>query len=107
MLRAVQKRHGTPLVRATLAGMSLEALSPDEVLALRFDDESAAEELAAWCGGKVERVATEAGTVVTTIWVPTVKGPRPALLGTWIVKAADGGVRVMDAEDFAARHAPG
>jgi len=87
--------------------MSLDALSPDEVLALRFDEKAVAEELADWCAGSIERVATESGTIVTTIWVPTVKGPRPAMLGSWIVRAADGSVTVMDAEDFAARHAPG
>jgi len=86
--------------------MSLDALSPDEVLALRFDESAVAEELAEWCAGSLERVTTESGTVVTTIWVPTAKGPRPALLGCWIVRAADGSVSVMDAEDFAARHAP-
>ena len=86
--------------------MSLEDMGSDEVLALRFDERCIAEELAEWCGGSVERVATEAGGVVTTIWAPTEKGPRPAVLGNWIVKAADGTVSVMTGEDFAARHAP-
>ena len=81
-------------------------MDSDEVLALRYDETSVAEELADWCGGSVERVATDAGGVVTTVWVPTEKGSRPAVLGSWIVKAADGTVTVMDPDDFAARHAP-
>jgi len=95
-----------PSGHVILGGMSLDALSPDEVLALRFDHESDAEELAEWCGGAVERVATQSGAVVTSVLVPTTKGPRPALLGNWIVRSADGSLRVMEAEDFAARHAP-
>ena len=91
---------------ASLPGMALDELGPDEVLALRYDESSVAEELAEWCDGTVERVATESGDVVVTIWVPTVKGSRPAVLGDWIVRTADGTAAVMDAEAFAARHAP-
>jgi len=84
----------------------LDDLAPDEVLALRFDDAAVADDLAQWCGGSVERVPAEDGTVVTTVWAPTTRGPRPAVLGDWVVRTAEGGVQVMDAIAFAARHAP-
>jgi hypothetical protein len=84
----------------------LDDLTPDEVLALRFDETAVADELALWCGGSVERTAAEDGSVVTTVWAPTSKGPRPAVLGDWIVRTPDGGVQVMDAIAFAARHDP-
>ncbi len=86
--------------------MPLDDLAPDEVLALRFDDAAVADDLAQWCGGSVERVPAEDGTVVTTVWAPTTRGPRPAVLGDWVVRTAEGGVQVMDAIAFAARHAP-
>lgn len=86
--------------------MPLDDLAPQEVLALRFDDAAVADDLATWCGGSVERVATEDGGVVTTVWAPTDKGPRPAVLGDWIVRTKDAGVQVMDATAFAARHTP-
>lgn len=87
--------------------MPLDDLTPDEVLALRFDEAAVADELAEWCGGSVERVPAEDGSVVTTVWAPTRRGPRPAVLGDWIVRSAEGDVQVMDATAFAARHAPG
>ena len=86
--------------------MPLDDLTPDEVLAQRLEDAAVADELAEWCGGSVERVATDDGTVVTTVWAPTNKGPRPAVLGDWIVRSAEGDVQVMDPTAFAARHAP-
>lgn len=86
--------------------MPLDDLTPDEVVALRFDETAIADEMAQWCGGSVERVTGEDGTVVTTIWAPTSRGPRPAVLGDWIVRGADGDVQVMDATAFAARHDP-
>ena len=81
-------------------------LAPDEVLARRFDGAAVADELAAWCGGSVDRVAVEDGTLVTTVWAPTSRGPRPAVLGDWVVRTPEGDVQVMDATAFAARHAP-
>ncbi len=79
---------------------------PDEVVALHFDTVEVADEIAAWCGGTVERVATDAGEVLTSIDVPTPRGPRTALLGDWIAMRVPGEFQVFPPEDFAARHAP-
>ena len=106
-MRAHTARGGDGGARtATIIRMSPDDLRPDEVLALRYDEAATADELAAWCGGSVERVALEDGSIVTTVWAPTDKGPRPAVLGDWVVRTAEGGVQVMDATAFAARHAP-
>lgn len=86
--------------------MSLDELAADEVFALRFDEVAVADEIAAWCGGKVERTGAAGGEVVTTVWVPTAKGPRPALLGDWVVRRAEDQHLVMDSTAFAACHAP-
>jgi len=86
--------------------VGIDDLAPDEVLALRFDEATVADELAAWCGGSVERAVTEAGEVVATVWVPTAKGPRPALLGDWVVRRAEDDHTVMDGDAFNASHAP-
>lgn len=86
--------------------MGLDGLAPDEVLALQFDEPSVADELAKWCGGKVERTLAADGTVATTVWVPTRKGPRPALLGDWVVRRGEDDHTVMDPVAFAATHQP-
>ncbi len=86
--------------------VSLDAPAPDEVLALRFDEPAVADELAAWCGGRVERARAEDGSVTATLWVPTLRGPRPAVLGDWVVRRGPDDHSVMDAADFAASHAP-
>ncbi len=86
--------------------MGLEDIAPDEVLALHFDEAALADEIARWCGGKVERTQGADGAVVTTVWVPTVKGPRPALLGDWVVRRGEEDHVVMDAVAFAATHRP-
>ena len=87
--------------------MGLDGLAPDEVLALHFDVAGVADEIAAWCGGKVERTQAADGTIAATVWVPTVKGPRPALLGDWVVRRGPDDHAVMDAVAFAATHQPG
>lgn len=86
--------------------MPIDALAPDEVLALRFDEPAVAEELAAWCGGQVERAVAEDGSVTATVWVPTAKGPRPAVLGDWVVRRSVEDHTVMDAAAFTAMHGP-
>lgn len=86
--------------------MPIDALEPDEVLALRFDEPAVADELAAWCGGQVERAQAADGTGTATVWVPTAKGPRPAVLGDWVVRRADGDHAVQDPVAFAAMHGP-
>ena len=86
--------------------MPIDALQPDEVLALRFDEEAVAPELAAWCGGRVELATDDAGAVTSTVWVPTAKGPRPAVLGDWVVRRAPDDHAVLDPTAFAATHGP-
>ena len=85
--------------------MSGQPWGDDEVLALRYDEPALAGELARWCGGHVER--TPAGDdVVTTLVVPTARGPRTARLGDWIAMHEPGDFHVFTPEDFAARHSP-
>lgn len=86
--------------------MPIDALEPDEVLALRFDEAAVADELAAWSGGHVERTVAADGTPVVTVWVPTPTGPRPAVLGDWIVRHAEEVHDVVAAKDFVAGHVP-
>ena len=86
--------------------MPIDALGPDEVLAMRYDVQSFADELAAWCGGQVERAVTEDGVVTATVWVPTGKGPRPAVLGDWVIRRGEEDHAVLDALAFAALHGP-
>lgn len=86
--------------------MPIDALEPDEVIALRYDEPTVADELAAWCGGQVERAVLADGTATATVWVPTVKGPRPAVLGDWVVRRAEEDHAVMDPAAFAAMHGP-
>jgi hypothetical protein len=83
-----------------------DALEPDEVLALRYDQQTVADELAAWCGGQVELAVTEDGVVTATVWVPTLKGPRPAMLGDWVVRRGPDDHAVLDDAAFAAMHGP-
>lgn len=82
--------------------MSLPADSDPVVTALCFDEAAIADELASWCGG--ELVAE--GDVAPTIWVRTARGPRPAGLGDWIVRRADGDFYPCTPAEFTARHEP-
>ncbi len=77
-----------------------------EVVALRFDEHAVAEDLAVWCGGRVTWAPGEDGRPVVTIWVPTHKGPRPALFGDWIVRRGDEDYQPYAPQDFAARFEP-
>ena len=86
--------------------MPIDDLAPDEVLALRFDEPAVADELAAWCGGQVERAVAEDGSETATVWVPTTKGPRPAVLGDWVVRRAEEDHAVLDTVAFTALHGP-
>ncbi len=74
----------------------------DLVTALRYDEAAVVDELAQWCAGEVE--SPETGAPV--IWVPTLKGPRPACLGDWIVRRGWGDYYPCSAADFAAKHEP-
>jgi hypothetical protein len=88
--------------------MPLDDLAPDEALALRFDEPAAAEDLAAWCGGHVERFrdADGQGDHRVVVWVPTDRGHRPAGLGSWIVRRGADRFEAVSATDFAARFQP-
>ena len=72
---------------------------PDTVMALRFDSDSEADDLALWCEGTVELL--DGGPPV--VWVPTPHGARPALLGDWIVRRGAGTFRPYAPGDFAAQ----
>lgn len=71
----------------------------DTVMALRYDADTVASDLARWCEGTVELVAGRPPIV----WVPTAYGPRPGLHGDWIVRLAPGDFRPFTPADFAAR----
>lgn len=73
-------------------------------MALRFDEASAADDLAAWCSGEVTHPVDEPEVLV--ILVPAPVGARPARLGDWIVREADGTHRVLPPAEFAARFEP-
>jgi len=79
--------------------MSIESMGANEVLALRFDEPSASHDLAHWCGGRVDD-----DSAAPVVWVPTSAGPKPAVLGDWIVRHEQQGFLVMSHEDFSARH---
>ena len=84
--------------------MPLDDLQPGEVMALRFDEPSAAEDLAAWCNGEVTHPVDEPDVLV--ILVPGVEAAHPARLDDWIVREADGTHRVFSPEEFRARFEP-
>ncbi len=87
--------------------MPIDGLEPDEVLALRFDEPTAAEDLAAWCGGRVERVIhLDDAQEGVLIWVPTTQGPRPATLGDWIVRRKPGDFAPVSETEFVAHFRP-
>lgn len=78
----------------------------DDVVAMRFDEEAVAADLARWCNGQVVLTEDIEGVTTTTIYVPTSKGPRPALLGDWIVRTPDGAFAPCSPATFAARFEP-
>ena len=77
---------------------------PAQVTALRFDEPSAAQDLARWCSGEVAVARDDPDDV--RVLVPDHNGPRPARLGDWIVLHPDGSFRPYSAEAFAARFEP-
>ena len=88
--------------------MTEPELAEADVVALRFDDLSIAEDLATWCAGEVAHRADAEGPdeELTVILVPTAKGPLPARVGDWIVRRDEGDYYPCDPETFAARHVP-
>lgn len=83
-----------------------ESAVSGDVVAMRFDEEAVAEDLARWCDGQVVLTQDVDGVVTTTIYVPTTKGPRPALFGDWIVMTPDGEFAPCSPAAFAARFEP-
>ena len=81
-----------------------EPLDDGVVTALRYDETCVAEDLATWCGGTLEHAPDD--STPPTIWVPTVKGPRPAGMGDWIVRRMSGDYYVSTPQEFAALHEP-
>lgn len=86
----------------------MDPVPPDAVVALHFDEPAVADELARWCSGQVEQVPDPdvPGVVHPTIWVPSVRGPRPAPLGYWIIRRGEDDFLPQSPEDFAATHEP-
>ena len=74
------------------------------VTALRYDEPAVADDLAKWCGGEVK--ASPRRGLAPTIWVPTQRGPKPAVLGDWIVRTLEGDFYPCDGADFAVQHLP-
>lgn len=81
-----------------LKSMSLEALDPDEVLALHYDGPSVAADLAHWCEGGL------VGDVL--VLVGRDGGTTTAHVGDWLVRHADNGYEVLSAAAFAQRYGP-
>ena len=73
-------------------------INPGTVLALRYDGDALASDLAHWCNGKVELFV--GGPAI--VWVPTMHGSRPALRGDWIVRRGADDFRPYTPRDFAA-----
>ena len=84
-------------LEGSLATMSLDKLDRDEVIALRFEDPSFADELASWCDG---------GVIGATITVPVGSGMPPAVVGDWVVRDAQGRFEVLLHETFVLRFGP-
>ena len=87
--------------------MSLEDPAPDEVVALRYDEVAAVDDLATWCHGRVEQLASFDGVErPPVLWVPTRREPKAAMLGDWVVREPDGSYQAYSPEGFAARFEP-
>lgn len=87
--------------------MPLDELEPDEVVALRYEDETSGPDLAAWCGGQVGVDLDPAdGREIPIVRVPTPTGVQRALIGDWIVRGSDGEFSALSNAEFAARHRP-
>jgi hypothetical protein len=82
--------------------MSITPQDPNEVLALHFDEQAVAADLALWCDGAVEE--SPDGSVA--ILVPGDRGPQRAQLGDWIVRKPAGDYYTCSPEAFAALHEP-
>lgn len=78
-------------------------MTRDEVLALRYDEPAAAVDLALWCEGHLEE-APDGGPPV--IWIPGKDGPEAAVVGTWVVRYADGQWAALSPRQFAATFEP-
>lgn len=82
--------------------MTLQSPADDEVVALRYDEPAAAEELARWCDGRLAPVPDGPPAIL----VPSQGQARPALLGDWIVRGGQGDWLTCSPEEFAARFEP-
>jgi hypothetical protein len=82
-------------------GASVDDVTDETVAALHFERDTDAGALAAWCNGVVKHVGED-----VQILLASPRGPKVARVGDWLVRANDGSVTSMSAEDFVARHEP-
>lgn len=73
----------------------------EDVVALRFDEQAIAEDLAQWCGGFVESVDGH-----QAIRLPAIGPHDLARPGYWIVLLPDGRFIALPPDEFAARFEP-
>lgn len=85
--------------------MGWDMVAGKAVVALCFDEPAIADDLAQWCGGRVERLDGPEGPQVI-VWIPSTRGLRPALLGHWIVRHGPDDYTAVPPEDFLARYEP-
>lgn len=79
----------------------------DVVVALRFDLDAVADDLARWCEGSVVLDdPLDPTSPAIAIRVPTPDGSALAEAGDWIVRHLDGSCVVMSDSSFRARHEP-
>jgi hypothetical protein len=81
--------------------MSVDDPSDPEVVALRFDVDATAEDLARWCGGHV--VIIDGRECIKLLGEP---GSDTARFGDWIVRVSEGVFTVVSPDEFAARFEP-
>ncbi|MDQ3424130.1 MAG: hypothetical protein M3510_12315 [Actinomycetota bacterium] len=86
--------------------MPLDEPLPDEVLALRFDEAAVAEDLAAWCDGRVEHYDSPGEGPSVVLWVPTATGIQQAVLGDWVVRRDKEAFEVHSTESFSIHFEP-
>jgi hypothetical protein len=84
-----------------MSAMSIENPDDPEVVALQFDVDSFATDLARWCGGTVVNLDGD-----ECIQVPESDGSGLARRDDWLVRISDGDFVAVGRDDFAARFQP-
>jgi hypothetical protein len=86
---------------ATMSGMAVDDPNDPSVVALKFDLDAVAEDLARFCGGEAVNVDG-----YECVRVPTMSGIELARHGDWIVRICEGQFIAVTPDDFAARFEP-